>query len=83
MYYFGLDIGGTKTALSLGKAEKDNVEILFREEVKTTTSPEETLKSLLTKAKDLKKNYKIESVGVSCGGPLDSEKGIILWRTIR
>lgn len=77
MYYLGFDIGGTKTALSLGKVEGNNIEIIFRYEVKTS-NPKETLEPLLLKAKELKEQYGITSIGVSCGGPLDSKKGIIL-----
>ena len=77
MYYLGFDIGGTKTALSLGKVEGNNIEIIFRYEVKTS-NPKETLEPLLLKAKELKEQYEITSIGVSCGGPLDSKKGIIL-----
>ena len=77
-YYLGFDIGGTKTALSLGQLNGKNLSIVYREEVKTTKDPKETLNPLIKKAKELKKEYQIESIGISCGGPLDEQKGIIL-----
>ena len=78
MYYLGFDIGGTKTAVSLGKVNNNDINIIFRKEVKTTSNPIETLKPLIKEAKELQKNYVIISAGISCGGPLDSKKGIIL-----
>ena len=77
-YYLGFDIGGTKTALSLGQLNGKNLSIVYREEVKTTKDPKDTLNPLIKKAKELKKEYQIESIGISCGGPLDEQKGIIL-----
>lgn len=42
MYYIGFDIGGTKCAVSLGKWERQNIEILKREEILTMNSPFDT-----------------------------------------
>ncbi len=77
-YYLGFDIGGTKTALSIGEIKDGNISIIFREEVKTTKDPKETLNPLLNKALELKNEYDFIAAGISCGGPLDEEKGIIL-----
>lgn len=77
MYYIGLDIGGTKCAASLGKIVGDKIEILARNEVKTLPSAEETLRGLLPFVEEYKKTGATEA-GISCGGPLDCKKGIIL-----
>ena len=77
-YYLGFDIGGTKTALSLGEIKDKDINILFRQETPTNSSPNKTLKTLLEKALELRNEYQVSSVGISCGGPLDEKNGIIL-----
>ena len=78
MYRIGLDIGGTKCAVSLGKIEGDGVEIVAREEVPTKRSPVETLEALAPYIEDFKRRGKVKTAGISCGGPLDSKTGVIL-----
>lgn len=78
MYYLGLDIGGTKCAVSVGEVEKNNIRILERNEVATTRNPLETLGSLDIFVREYLKKYSITRAGISCGGPLDSHRGIIL-----
>ena len=70
----GVDIGGTKCALIL--AENDGT--ICSRVATATTDVNATLKWILEGAKTLSQKNKIESVGVSCGGPLDSSKGLIL-----
>ena len=83
-YYIGLDIGGTKCASILAFEENEHLTFLYRKEFTTTgKTPEEIINRLILDSKDgLKENNlslnDIVSVGVSCGGPLNSKKGIIL-----
>jgi glucokinase len=66
----GIDIGGTKCAVTLGEGGK----ILKKE-----SFPTENCKQTITKLLDLsEKMGKAEAVGISCGGPLDSDRGIIM-----
>ena len=76
-YCIGFDIGGTKCAVSLGEISEDGIQILGREEVPTTT-PEDTLERLAPYVERFQKEKLILSAGISCGGPLDPEKGVIL-----
>ncbi|MBE7062111.1 MAG: ROK family protein, partial [Clostridiales bacterium] len=69
---------GTKCAASVGKIENDMLEILQRNEVPTSSSPVETFDRLTPFIKSYIETYPIENAGISCGGPLDSQKGIIL-----
>ena len=71
--YLGLDIGGTKCALVSGT---ENCEILSRHALRTAdySSWRDLLDALLEHVPD----GKYEAVGVSCGGPLDSGRGLIL-----
>lgn len=71
--YLGLDIGGTKCALVSGT---ENCEILSRYEIKTADYPDwrDLIDALLAQ----RPAGQYAAVGVSCGGPLDSARGLIL-----
>lgn len=71
--YLGLDIGGTKCAVVLGDAE-GNVLKKIRFD---TTDYAATLAALLEGAQSLFQED-VAAIGVSCGGPLDSRRGVIL-----
>ncbi len=82
-YYIGMDIGGTKCAVTLadetcrGFAAKTVFDTL------TVRGPGAIIDELISGAKGLMDEAGISpadviACGVSCGGPLDSEKGIIL-----
>ena len=82
-YYLGFDLGGTKSAVILGKEREGIIEIVKKESIPTfqgNRNPSETIDCLckIGEAFLLEKNIKIQSTGVSCGGPLDEEKGLIL-----
>lgn len=77
MYCIGFDIGGTKCAVSLGELKENEIKVLEREEV-PTSSPLETMEHLSKYVEQFKQEKEIVSAGISCGGPLDAEKGIIL-----
>ena len=77
-HYIGFDIGGTKCAVSLGKVDGNSLTILHREEVKTQDSPVATLGLLAPHVLSWKEQYAVKKAGISCGGPLDSKRGIIV-----
>lgn len=82
-YYLGMDIGGTKCAVSLGKAGKNGKVVLLERRPPRQTaeySPEAMLNALCTDASMLisKAPQKIQALGISCGGPLDVSRGRIL-----
>ena len=70
----GVDIGGTKCALILAE---NNGKILSRQAF-ATADVKTTLSWILDGARALAQKYALDAVGVSCGGPLDSGKGLIL-----
>ncbi|MBQ8374832.1 MAG: ROK family protein [Clostridia bacterium] len=78
MYCIGFDIGGTKCAVSIGEIIGDKISVLKREEVKTLSSPMNTLDLLAPFVMEWKAKYKVKNAGISCGGPLDSGKGVII-----
>lgn len=71
--YLGLDIGGTKCAIVSG-TEKS--EILSRCEVKTADYP--NWQALIDALLEHCPEGRFDAIGVSCGGPLDSARGLIL-----
>ena len=70
----GVDIGGTKCALIL--AENDGT--IVSRVATATTNVTDTVAWIVNGAKELAETQDIRSVGISCGGPLDSQKGLIL-----
>ncbi len=78
MYYIGFDIGGTKCAVSLGKYCNGDIKIVDRSEVPTKNNPLETLDELKSTIQKWTSEYDVKKAGVSCGGPLDSKRGVIV-----
>ena len=82
----GIDIGGTKCALSVGECSADAVKILHREEFPTKgLSWQEVLEefgkridAFLKSDEDVASLFSIANIGISCGGPLDSKTGVIM-----
>ena len=76
--YSGFDIGGTKCAVCIGREKENGVDILNKRVIPTdlTVSPYEMIDKMYSLAMSM--TDKIDIVGISCGGPLDSKNGIIL-----
>ena len=80
--FVGVDIGGTKCAITLGLGGSGTVEIKDKESF-PTTDVDGTISDI---KEGIKKVFlrnslgtgDIYSIGISCGGPLDSSKGIIM-----
>ena len=69
--YVGIDIGGTKCAVVLGDAKGNIVKKLRFE----TADKEETLARIFDAVEQM---GDFDRIGISCGGPLDEKKGVIL-----
>lgn len=79
--YIGIDIGGTKCAVTLGAEDPEAGEMRVLRKIRFETpkhSPAETLEQLADAAGALLRESAAESIGISCGGPLDSSEGVIL-----
>lgn len=74
----GIDIGGTKCAVSLGALQDGALEATDKRVVATAdfSTPQACLEALIERARSL--CPRPAAVGVSCGGPLDSRAGLIL-----
>lgn len=75
--YIGLDIGGTKCAVSVGRKAADGIEILAREAFLTPKSQGEAMSRMCALAKELARGEKIFGVGLSAGNPMDAEAGLL------
>lgn len=80
-YFAGIDIGGTKCAVSIGRQEGEAIKILRKEKFPTPADPgqavarmSDTLANMLLEHPEMAP----DAVGISCGSPLDSKKGVIL-----
>lgn len=83
MLLIGVDIGGTKCAVNLGEISGDEVKIIYKCNIKETKKylPQEMMDALVKDilfCKGLTSGDEIQGIGISCGGPLDGQKGIIM-----
>ncbi|MBA4137063.1 MAG: sugar kinase [Opitutus sp.] len=69
----GIDIGGTKCAVS----EPDGAHQVREVARFATTTPEETLERIFAEVEALSPSNET-TYGISCGGPLDARRGVIL-----
>ena len=70
MTYIGIDIGGTKCAVTIGEPLKAEKKIRF-----DTAGRDETLARIVEAVEEL---MPADAIGISSGGPLDEEAGVIL-----
>ena len=79
MLVAGLDIGGTKCAALLAEAGPGGVRFLEREQIPTEGTWRDMLDALCAHLDSfMARRGRAEAVGISCGGPLSSERGVIL-----
>lgn len=87
----GIDIGGTKCAVSLNLSCGDQVESLAHARFATPKGPDRTLGQIMRTLDALieETQTRPDAIGVSCGGPLDAKGGIVLsppnlpgWRNV-
>lgn len=83
MYAAGIDIGGTKSAVLLAQLSGDKWDILSKERFATIPNAPNEMIALYTASlqRQLKAQHltsaNLKGIGISCGGPLDSGKGVI------
>lgn len=78
----GVDIGGTKCAVTLGLSKDGDIDIKDKLAF-PTTDVEDTITHIESSIKEaLKRNSltskDVSAIGISCGGPLDSSTGVIM-----
>ena len=79
MRILGLDIGGTKCAVLLGKYDKGQMTIEGKAVLPTDPAkePRSVFEAMCCEADRLLEGEVPDGIGVSCGGPLDPKRGLI------
>ncbi|MDD3108204.1 MAG: ROK family protein [Alistipes sp.] len=83
-YLVGIDIGGTKCAVVLGRKTTEGIEILAKERFPTERQGYATvIDRFFLEVDQLLSTHgvtlsEVEAFGISCGGPLDSQRGVIM-----
>ncbi len=79
MRVLGFDIGGTKCAVITAEWDGKNITLLKKEKCETEKgiAPQKIIEKLIAMADSIL-DTKPQAIGISCGGPLDSKKGIIM-----
>ena len=78
----GIDIGGTKCAVSFARQHSDD--IIFLDKVRMETETEDFDRAMESFIEIIRERFrrnpdwKLTSIGISCGGPLDAGKGLML-----
>ena len=78
----GIDIGGPKCAVSFARQHSDD--IIFLDKVRMETETEDFDRAMESFIEIIRERFrrnpdwKLTSIGISCGGPLDAGKGLIL-----
>lgn len=75
----GLDIGGTKCGVCCGEYQNGTVTLQKKTQFPTPQNgnPDEVLSLFREKISQFSQG-KLDAIGISCGGPLDSRRGVIL-----
>lgn len=81
-YIAGIDIGGTKCAVSVGilREEAFLCDILCKERFPTPKDPGQAVELLVETLRQMLSAHRevtLSAVGISCGSPLDSARGIV------
>ena len=80
----GIDIGGTKCAVSLGETEGETLSILAKKIFATPNrDPNAAIQKIISSIWELARENRfdaeeISAIGIACGGPLDSERDLVL-----
>ena len=73
----GLDIGGTKCAVCIGESRDGKITVTDKRVFATAgVNPYDMLEQLCAAAEQMTDD--LSRVGISCGGPLDTKRGLIL-----
>lgn len=79
----GIDIGGTKCAVTFAAVD-ENQNFTFLDKVKEKTitdEPDQAVQrfiEIIGEALENHRDWELSAIGISCGGPLDSRRGLIL-----
>jgi len=85
----GIDLGGTKCAVSVGMEQPEGFSLLRREAIATPADQLEAMRALCAMAQRMTEGETVAGTGISAGGPLDAAQGMLLsppnlpgWRDV-
>ena len=78
MYILGFDIGGTKCAAITAEWDNENIRLIDKVSCPTEKCPPEEMIEKLMSLADTILMERPDRIGISCGGPLDSKRGVIM-----
>ena len=73
--YIGIDIGGTKCAVTRAEVDKGGSITVLSKVRFATEDVSETLDRIFS---EVEKMLPADAIGISCGGPLDEKRGVIM-----
>jgi len=81
-YLIGIDIGGTKCAVTYGHYSETGITFVDEDRF-PTTGVDETLSAICSAVEDMMAKHglsqrQVGAIGISCGGPLDTNRGRIM-----
>ena len=82
-YFLGIDIGGTKCAVSVAENRKSDIISKITFATENSRGRTAVINDIISSAESVLRNIgaspdDVLSAGISCGGPLDSKSGIII-----
>ncbi|MGE5222182.1 MAG: ROK family protein [Omnitrophica WOR_2 bacterium] len=80
-YLAGVDIGGTKCAVCIGLMDETGIQVIGKRRFPTPGTPQAALKAIEDSLDSLLSELSHptpQAIGISCGGPLDSQRGWVL-----
>ena len=82
-FLLGFDVGGTKCAAVLGERSGDELAVVDKSVFATAEypEPEKCIRRFAEAMRELVDRHRVvkySGLGISCGGPLDAERGVVL-----
>jgi glucokinase len=76
----GIDIGGTKCAVTLAYVEDGQINFIDKRRFDTPATPEATLQRFTEELSAMLRAQEkpLAGIGISCGGPLNSRQGVVV-----
>ena len=83
MKLIGIDIGGTKSGVTLARYENNRLYFMGKTTFSTQGTPGSVVRNLISDAESLMQKHDLvpddfAAIGINCGGPLNTKTGVIL-----
>lgn len=75
--YLGIEIGGTKLQLGIGKPTEPTLVDLQRLDIRASAGAQGILDQIARTAPAMIERFEVEKIGIGFGGPLDTQTGVV------